>query len=164
MRAGALLPRWNRAIDHGGLGQSDERNLGSDNPGNLGSLTGFPWRPRLGSLSNPYPSWCMIAGPILATHVPVNASIREPGRCYRIQKQMIECQPCIARPTLPLIVPEREHRLRRMHRLNGIDPSYAATTSRGRLVRFYRRFGFVIEKAKPPGLTITPTMSRKPVR
>ena len=41
---------------------------------------------------------------------------------------------------------------------------YAATTSRGRLVRFYRRFGFVVEKAKPPGLTITPTMSRKPVR
>ena len=41
---------------------------------------------------------------------------------------------------------------------------YAATTSRGRLVRSYRRFGFVVEKAKPPGLTITPTMSRKPVR
>ena len=26
---------------------------------------------------------------------------------------------------------------------------YAATTSRGRLVRFYMRFGFVVEKTKP---------------
>jgi ribosomal protein S18 acetylase RimI-like enzyme len=40
---------------------------------------------------------------------------------------------------------------------------YAATTSRGRLVRFYRRLGFVVEKAKPPGFTIIQTMSRKPV-
>ena len=39
---------------------------------------------------------------------------------------------------------------------------YAATTSRGRLVRFYRRFGFVVEKAEPPEFTIIPTMSRKP--
>jgi GNAT superfamily N-acetyltransferase len=41
---------------------------------------------------------------------------------------------------------------------------YTATTSRGRLVRFYRRFGFVVEKAKPAEFTIIPTMSRKPVR
>ena len=39
---------------------------------------------------------------------------------------------------------------------------YAAITSRGRLVRFYRRFGFVVEKAEPPEFTIIPTMSRKP--
>ena len=40
---------------------------------------------------------------------------------------------------------------------------YAATTSRGRLVRFYKRFGFVVETAKPAAFTIIPTMSRKPV-
>jgi GNAT superfamily N-acetyltransferase len=40
---------------------------------------------------------------------------------------------------------------------------YAATTSRGRLVRFYKRFGFVVEKAKPPEFTITPIMIRQPV-
>jgi GNAT superfamily N-acetyltransferase len=39
----------------------------------------------------------------------------------------------------------------------------AATTSRARLVRFYKRFGFVVEKAKPSEFTIIPTMSRKPV-
>ena len=40
---------------------------------------------------------------------------------------------------------------------------YAATTSRGRLVRFYRRFGFVVEKAKPAEFTIIPRMIRQPV-
>jgi hypothetical protein len=41
---------------------------------------------------------------------------------------------------------------------------YAATTSRGRLVRFYKRFGFVVENAKPVDFTIIPTMRRTPVR
>jgi hypothetical protein len=41
---------------------------------------------------------------------------------------------------------------------------YTAIMSRGRLVRFYRRFGFVVEKAKPAEFSIIPTMSRKPVR
>jgi len=65
----------------------------------------------------------MIACPILTANVPVDASIHEPCRRYRIQQQMIEPQSRIARPTLPLIVPERKHRLRGVHRPNGIDPS-----------------------------------------
>ena len=40
---------------------------------------------------------------------------------------------------------------------------YAATTARGRLVRFYERFGFVVEKDKPAEFKIIPTMTRKPV-
>jgi GNAT superfamily N-acetyltransferase len=40
---------------------------------------------------------------------------------------------------------------------------YAATTSSGRLVRFYKRFGFVVEKADPRGYTIIPRMIRQPV-
>jgi GNAT superfamily N-acetyltransferase len=40
---------------------------------------------------------------------------------------------------------------------------YAATTSRGRLVRFYRRFGFVVEKVKPAEFTVIPIMVRQPV-
>jgi ribosomal protein S18 acetylase RimI-like enzyme len=40
---------------------------------------------------------------------------------------------------------------------------YAATTSRGRLVRFYKRFGFVVEKAKPAEFMIIPKMIRQPV-
>ena len=40
---------------------------------------------------------------------------------------------------------------------------YAAITSRGRLVRFYRRFGFVVEKAKPTEFTIIPKMVRQPL-
>jgi GNAT superfamily N-acetyltransferase len=41
---------------------------------------------------------------------------------------------------------------------------YAATTSRGRLVRFYKRFGFVVEKPKPAEFTIIPIMNRKPTQ
>ena len=41
---------------------------------------------------------------------------------------------------------------------------YAATTSRGRLVRFYRRFGFAVDHAEHAAFTIIPTMSRMPVR
>jgi GNAT superfamily N-acetyltransferase len=40
---------------------------------------------------------------------------------------------------------------------------YAATTSRGRLVRFYKRFGFVVEKVKPVEFTDIPRMIRQPV-
>lgn len=40
---------------------------------------------------------------------------------------------------------------------------FAATTSRDRLIRFYKRFGFVREKAEPAEATIVPTMRRKPV-
>jgi GNAT superfamily N-acetyltransferase len=40
---------------------------------------------------------------------------------------------------------------------------FAATTSRARLIRFYRRFGFVQDKGKPGGLTAIPVLIRKPV-
>ena len=40
---------------------------------------------------------------------------------------------------------------------------YAATTSRARLIRFYRRFGFVVDKTNPTEFGIIPTMSRTPV-
>ena len=40
---------------------------------------------------------------------------------------------------------------------------HAAITSRARLVRFYKRFGFVKDKRKSTEFTIVPTMSRKPV-
>jgi predicted GNAT family N-acyltransferase len=39
---------------------------------------------------------------------------------------------------------------------------HAAITSRARLVRFYKRFGFVKDKHKPTDFTILLTMSRKP--
>jgi len=39
---------------------------------------------------------------------------------------------------------------------------YAATTSRARLVRFYKRFGFVVEKTKSAEFTMILKMSRKP--
>ena len=38
---------------------------------------------------------------------------------------------------------------------------YTATTSRGRLVRFYKRFGFVVENARPGGFNPVPAMLRK---
>jgi hypothetical protein len=40
---------------------------------------------------------------------------------------------------------------------------YAATTSRGRLIRFYKRFGFAKDKGKPDHFVFITTMSRKPV-
>jgi GNAT superfamily N-acetyltransferase len=40
---------------------------------------------------------------------------------------------------------------------------YTATTSRGRLARFYKRFGFVVEKTEPVEFGIIPTMCRMPV-
>ena len=40
---------------------------------------------------------------------------------------------------------------------------YAATTSRARLIRFYKRFGFVVEKPERAKFGIIPTMSRMPV-
>jgi hypothetical protein len=39
----------------------------------------------------------------------------------------------------------------------------AATTSRGRLIRFYKRFGFTKDKHPPAGSTIAPTMRRMPL-
>jgi len=39
---------------------------------------------------------------------------------------------------------------------------YAATTSRARLVRFYKRFGFVRDKGRPVALTSIPVLIRKP--
>jgi GNAT superfamily N-acetyltransferase len=40
---------------------------------------------------------------------------------------------------------------------------YAATTSRARLIRFYKRFDFVIGKRKPGDITSIPVLIRKPV-
>ena len=40
---------------------------------------------------------------------------------------------------------------------------YAATTSRARLVRFYKRFDFVIDKRKPGAITAIPVLIRKPL-
>jgi GNAT superfamily N-acetyltransferase len=40
---------------------------------------------------------------------------------------------------------------------------YAATTSRARLVRFYKRFGFVGDKRKPGETTRIPGLIRQPV-
>jgi hypothetical protein len=39
----------------------------------------------------------------------------------------------------------------------------AATTSRARLIRFYKRFGFSIDKRKPGEITGIPALIRKPV-
>jgi GNAT superfamily N-acetyltransferase len=39
----------------------------------------------------------------------------------------------------------------------------AATTSRARLIRFYKRFGFRADKRKTGGITGVPALSRKPV-
>lgn len=40
---------------------------------------------------------------------------------------------------------------------------YAATTSRARLVRFYKRFKFVTDKRKPGDIAGIPVLIRKPV-
>jgi len=40
---------------------------------------------------------------------------------------------------------------------------YAATTSRARLIRFYKRFDFVIDKRKPGTITGIPGLIRQPV-
>ena len=40
---------------------------------------------------------------------------------------------------------------------------HAATTSRARLIRFYKRFGFVSEPRKPGEITAIPALIRKPV-
>jgi GNAT superfamily N-acetyltransferase len=40
---------------------------------------------------------------------------------------------------------------------------YAATTSRARLIRFYKRFGFLIDKRKPGGIAGIPVLIRKPL-
>ena len=40
---------------------------------------------------------------------------------------------------------------------------YAATTSRARLIRFYKRFGFVRAKDKPSEYTAIPVLIRKPL-
>jgi GNAT superfamily N-acetyltransferase len=40
---------------------------------------------------------------------------------------------------------------------------YAATTSRARLIRFYKRFGFAIDKRKAGEITAIPGLIRQPV-
>jgi hypothetical protein len=40
---------------------------------------------------------------------------------------------------------------------------YAATTSRARLIRFYKRFEFVIDKRKPGEITGIPGLIRQPL-
>jgi GNAT superfamily N-acetyltransferase len=40
---------------------------------------------------------------------------------------------------------------------------YAATTSRARLIRFYKRFDFVLDKHKPGKIVGIPVLIRKPV-
>jgi hypothetical protein len=40
---------------------------------------------------------------------------------------------------------------------------YAATTSRARLVRFYKRFGFVKDRGQSHEFTTIPVLVRKPV-
>jgi len=40
---------------------------------------------------------------------------------------------------------------------------YAATTSRARLIRFYKRFGFVTDKRKPREIKGIPGLIRQPV-
>jgi GNAT superfamily N-acetyltransferase len=40
---------------------------------------------------------------------------------------------------------------------------YSATTSRARLIRFYKRFGFAIDKRKPSEITGIPGLIRQPV-
>jgi ribosomal protein S18 acetylase RimI-like enzyme len=39
---------------------------------------------------------------------------------------------------------------------------YAATTSRARLIRFYKRFGFTMDRRKPGAAMGTPVLIRKP--
>jgi GNAT superfamily N-acetyltransferase len=39
---------------------------------------------------------------------------------------------------------------------------YAATTSRARLIRFYKRFGFTMDRRKPGEVAATPVLIRKP--
>jgi ribosomal protein S18 acetylase RimI-like enzyme len=40
--------------------------------------------------------------------------------------------------------------------------NYAATTSRARLIRFYKRFGFMIDRRDPGEVTGAPILVRKP--
>jgi GNAT superfamily N-acetyltransferase len=40
---------------------------------------------------------------------------------------------------------------------------YAATTSRARLVRFYKRFGFIRDRGHPFEFTAIPVLTRKPI-
>ncbi len=40
---------------------------------------------------------------------------------------------------------------------------YAATTSRARLIRFYKRFGFAMDKGKAGEISGNPGLTRKPV-
>ena len=40
---------------------------------------------------------------------------------------------------------------------------FAATTSRARLIRFYKRFGFVRDRGQPVKFTTIPVLVRKPV-
>jgi GNAT superfamily N-acetyltransferase len=45
----------------------------------------------------------------------------------------------------------------------GSKGDYAATTSRARLIRFYKRFGFVTEKRDPDEIKAIPGLIRQPV-
>ena len=65
----------------------------------------------------------MIAGTFKASDLAVNACIAQSLCGVRIQQQMIDAKAGVARPAIPFVVPERVHRLIRMHRADRIDPA-----------------------------------------
>jgi hypothetical protein len=53
----------------------------------------------------------MVAGAFFAARLAVDAGLDQAGRQRRAQQEMIEPQSGIARPSVALVIPEREHRL-----------------------------------------------------
>src|SRR4051812_35139897 len=65
----------------------------------------------------------VVAGAFLAAHLAIDAGLEQARRNRRAQQQVIEPQSGVARPALALVVPEREHRFRRMHRPDRVSPA-----------------------------------------
>src|SRR5438270_11942108 len=78
---------------------------------------------RVGCSAQYDPRRGVVAGAFLAPDLAIDARFGQPRRELRAQQQMIEPQAGVARPSVALVIPEGEHRLRGVQRANSIGPA-----------------------------------------
>ena len=65
----------------------------------------------------------MIARAVSRANVTIDAGIDQPLRRLRAQQQVVDAQPCIPRPSVSHVVPERIHRRVGMQGPDRVDPA-----------------------------------------
>ena len=82
-----------------------------------------PDRDAVGRVPKLDPDRGVIAGALLSAHVQVDADVLKSLRQSGTDEDVVDAKAAVALPTVELVIPEREHRLVRAKRANGVGPT-----------------------------------------